>query len=126
MLFESLALCVDIGQVFLEGVASELYTVSLCCNVVARPVTSARSWAGARLSCPARTFWTVWGERGLSQKALVSRSWRGLGMVIWFEGMGSELKAVLTSLSVMMSCSSVKWPGSWTGSRAGEESIEKL
>ena len=76
--------------------------------------------------CPARILWTVWGERGPSQKALVLRSWRGLGMVIWFKGMGSECEVESTSLSVTTSCSSAKWLGSWTGSGAGEESIEKL
>ena len=114
------------ARCFWKWLASLLYMVSLCCIVVARPVTSAHSWVGARFLCPARTFWTVWGERGPSQKVLVLRSWRGPGMAIWFKGMGSGCEVELTSLSVMMSCSSAKWPGSWTGSRVGEESIEKL
>ena len=114
------------ARCFQKWEALLLYMVSLCCIVVARLVTSAHNWVGARFLCPARMLWTVWGERGPSQKALVSRSWRGPGMVIWFKGTGSEHEAELTSLSVMMSCTSVKWLGSWTGSGAGEESIEKL
>ena len=76
--------------------------------MVARPATSAHSWAGVRFLCPARMFWMVNGERGPSQKALVLRLWRGPGMVIWFEGTGSEHKVELTSWSVTMTDSDLR------------------
>ena len=103
-----------------------LYMVSLCYIVVVRPATSAHNWVGARFLCPARMPWTVQGERGLSQKALVSRLWRGLGMVIWLEGVGLVCEAESTSWLVMMTDSCLRWLGSWTGSGVGEKAIEKL
>ena len=64
-------------------------------------------------------FWTMQGERGPFQKALVSRSWRGPGMVIWLEGMGSVHKAELTSWSVTMT---THVQGDWgAGLGAGQE-----
>ena len=115
-----------LARCFQKWFALLLYISSLCCRVVARPATSEHSWAGARFSCPVRTFWTVHRERGPSQKALVLRSWRGLGMAIWLEGMGSEHEAESTSWSVTMTDSCSRWPGSWTGSRVGEKAMIKL
>ena len=92
----------------LKWLALLLYTSSLWCRVVARPMMSANSWAGVRFSCPVRMFWTMQGERGLSQKALVSRSWKGLGLGIWLEGMGLGCKAESTSWSVMMTDSDLR------------------
>ena len=61
-----------------------------------------------RFSCLVGMFWTMQGKRGLSQKVLVSRSWRGPGMGIWLEGMGSGCEAESTSWLVMMTDSDLR------------------